>query len=140
VPRDLPLHDEVGPNESTIDRIQQSPEYRGGVRERRVGDHPERTHRQRHIVDVGAQHRDIPRVRDPPRQPAREVAVELDGQDRRAGRGERGRQRAGTRAEVDDAVRGRDTGVSDEMFGEPFASEEVLAETLRPRGRVPGHG
>src|SRR5205085_674081 len=53
------------------------------------------------------------------------------------------RERATTRAELDDAIVARDAGVGDELRSEARASEEVLAEptpTVASGRCAPGHG
>ena len=102
--------------------------------------HPERRDRQRHVAQVRTENGHVGLRREAAAQAGREVVVDLDREHRRSGRGKRRGDRAGARAEVERAVRGRDTGVGDELRRQPFATEEVLAELSRPASRAPGHG
>src|SRR5205823_992741 len=68
---------------------------------------------------------------------------EPDRQDLSRAARERIRERAATRAELDDTIVAGDAGVGDELRSEARATEEVLAEPTPPgaSGRyVPGHG
>ena len=71
-----------------------------------------------------------------PRQPSGEHRVDFDGEDVRSAVRERGRERAGPGAELDDMIRRGDAGVGREARRERCAFEEVLSEisTVRPSG------
>ena len=75
-----------------------------------------------------------------PAQAAGQRGIELERDHPRAGVGERGREHAPARADIDDEVAGRDSCFQDELRCEPATAEEVLAGSA-PCGTLPnGHG
>lgn len=96
--------DEVGAHELTTG-CQQPAEQRRRHRERRIGDHSERTAREAKIGRVGL-HDDNRRAGKPLAQRVGPLRVQLDRDDARPGRDERFGDRAGPRADVDHEVSG----------------------------------
>ena len=125
---DLPLDDEVGPDEGTAGVVEQPAQNRGRRRKRRVGDHPVGVEGKRHHAGVAAEHGHVRHVRKPAGQSGRERVVELQREHGRGSCGQRGSEHTGPRAEIDDAVVGADVGVGDKSRRELWVTEEMLTE------------
>ena len=105
VPGDLPLHHEVGADQPTAGIVEQAVQDRGRAPERRVRHHAVRVARQRDVAHVGVQHRDVRAGRTAARD-RRRAQGRARPRGRTRPRRERGREHAGARAKVDDAVVG----------------------------------
>jgi len=141
--RDLPLHHQVGTLEPARGRVEQPTQDSARHAEREVGDDAVPIGRKRDVAGVGVEHDDVPRPREPARQPAHELRVELDGEDVRRSFRERVGQDAAAGAELDDPIVVVDAGVGDQLCREPGVTEEVLSgvpATAPAAGCVPGHG
>ena len=140
---DLPLDDEVGPDQGAGRIVEEAVQDRRGPAERRVRDHAIRRTRERHVAHVGMHDDHVGRGCEPHRQPPDERRVELDREYRRGTLGERRGQETGAGADVDDAVVARDTSVGNEPRGNACAIEKVLTESSsrrRAAADVPGPG
>jgi len=113
---------------------EQSPQERGGHRERRVRDHPERTPGQPQITRV-CLHDDHGRVAKPLAKHLRPSGMQLDGNDARAAFDQRRSDRARSGADIDDKITRADARVVDEL------NRGVVSEPMpSPAGARPAGG
>ena len=120
------LHDEVGGDAGRVGLVEHASQERRRDLERDVADDAMPLVGKRHEERISLDHVDAWVPCEAAAEPAGQPRVELDRDDPVGGVGERRRQPAGARADLDDEIGPRDAGRGDHLGSEAGASEKVL--------------
>ena len=125
---EVPLHDELRALQAPARILKQMSEDRSGVGKGEIGDGSKGLARARPSKHVDFNHPYVVRRGETAAELSSESRVRLDRKDPGTRSSKGACQDAGTGADLDDEVAGRDGSFADELGGEPAATKKMLAK------------